>query len=108
MADTVQIAVWNSNGLNYHIGEIPIFIKTNKIDIVLISESHTTEQSVIKIPYYTIYYSHHPDGAARVGSALIMKSQVKHYVVEPYITNKIQSTVIKLESMTRPISIAAV
>jgi hypothetical protein len=29
-------------------------------------------------------------------------------VVEPYITNKIQSKIIKLESMTRPITIAAI
>jgi exonuclease III len=77
--DTIRIAVWNSNGLNNHIGEIPIFLKTNKIDILLISESHTTEQSVIKIPYYTIYYANHPDGTAHAGSALIIKLQLKHY-----------------------------
>jgi exonuclease III len=77
--DTVRIAVWNSNGLNKHIGEIPIFLKANKIDILLISESHTTEQSVIKIPYYTTYYANHPDGTDHAGSALITKSQLKHY-----------------------------
>jgi hypothetical protein len=63
---------------------------------------------VIKIPYYTIYYANHPDGTAHAGLALIIKSQLKHYVVEPYITNKIQSAIIKLESMTRPITIAAI
>jgi exonuclease III len=90
--DKIRIAVWNSNGLNNHIGEIPIFLKTNKIDILLIAESRTTKRSVIKIPYYTIYYANHPDGTAHAGSALIMKSQLKHYVLEPYITNKIQIT----------------
>jgi exonuclease III len=106
--DTVRIAVWNSNGLNSHIGEISIFLKTNKIDILLISESHTIEQSVIKIQYYTIYYAHHPDGTAHVGSALVIKSQLKHHVLEPYITNTIQSIIIKLKSITRPITISAI
>jgi hypothetical protein len=88
--------------------EIPVFLKTNKIDILLISESPTTEQSVIKVPYYTVYYANHPDGAAHAGSALLIKSQLKHCVVEPYITNNIQSTIIKLESMIRPITTAAI
>jgi exonuclease III len=94
--DTIRIAVSNSNGLNNHIGEIPVFLETDKIDILLISESHTTEQSVIKIPYCTIYYANHPDETAHAGSALIIKSQLKHYVLEPYITNKIQSTISKV------------
>jgi hypothetical protein len=99
----------NSNGLNNHIGEIPIFLKINKIYILLISESRTTEQSVMKIPYYTIYYANHSDGTAHASSALIIKSQLKNYVLEPYITNKIQSTIIiKLESMDRPITIATI
>jgi exonuclease III len=80
--DTVRIAVWNSNGLNNHIGEIPIFLKTNKVDILLISESHTIEQSVIKISYYTTCYASHPDGTAHAGSALIIKSQIKRNVVK--------------------------
>jgi predicted glycosyltransferase involved in capsule biosynthesis len=50
--------------------------KNNKIDILLISESHTTEQSINKIQYYTIYYANHPDGTANAGSALIIKSQL--------------------------------
>jgi uncharacterized protein YfaT (DUF1175 family) len=74
--------------------------KTNKKDILLTSESHTIEQGVMKIPDHTTYYVNHPDGTAHAGSALIIKSQLKHYVVEPYITNKIQSTIIKLKSMT--------
>jgi hypothetical protein len=94
--------------LNNHIKEIPVFLKTNNIDILLISESHTTERSVIKVPSYTVYTSIHPDGAAHAGTALLIKSQLKHHAVEPYITNKIQSTIIQLESMTQPITIAAI
>jgi hypothetical protein len=107
--DTVWIAIWNSNGLNNHIGETRIFLKTNKIDSLLISKNHTTQQTVIKkIPYYTIYYLNHPDRTTHTASPLIIKSHLKHYVLEPYITNKIQNTIIKLKSITRPITIAAI
>ena len=94
MAKLLRIATWNSNGLHNHIQEISLFLTTNKIDILLISDSHSTEQTVINIPYYTIYYAHHPDGTAHVGSAIIIKTTLKHFVLEPYITNKIQNTII--------------
>ena len=108
MAKSLRIAAWNSNGLHNHVQEISLFLTTNKIDILLISESHSTEQTVINTPYYTIYYAHHPDGTANAGSAIIIKTTLKHFVLEPYITNKIQSTIIKTTTMPRIITIAAV
>jgi hypothetical protein len=94
--------------LNNRIREIPVFLKTNKIDILEILESRTTEQSVIKVPYCTVYYANYYDGTAHAGSALLIKSQLKHCVVEPYITNKTQRAIIKLEFMIRPIRIAEI
>jgi hypothetical protein len=58
--------------------------------------------------HLTVYDAIHPDRTAQAGSALLMKSQLKHYVVEPHTTNKIQSTIIQLESMNQPIIIAAI
>jgi hypothetical protein len=43
------------------------YISKNKQNILLISEIHSTEQSVIKIPYYTICYANHPDGTPHAG-----------------------------------------
>ena len=71
MTKSLRIAAWNSNGLYNHVQEISLFLSTNKIDILLISESHSTEQTVINIPYYIIYYAHHPDGTAHAGSPII-------------------------------------
>lgn len=108
MATSLRIAAWNANGLSNHVQEITLFLKINKIDILLVSESHATERTVIKIPYYTVYYANHPDGTAHGGSAIIIKSTLKHYVLQPYITNKIQSTTLKLEALSRPMTIAAI
>ena len=50
MATSVRIAAWNANGLKNHVQEIILFLYLNKIDILLISESHITDYTTIKIP----------------------------------------------------------
>jgi len=97
-----------SNKFQNHVQEISLLLTTNKIDILLISESHSTVQTVINIPCYTIYYAHHPDGTAHAGSTIIIKINLKHFVLEPYITNKIQNTIIKIPTVPRIVTIAAI
>jgi hypothetical protein len=70
--------------------------------------NHTTEHTFVKIPHFTIYYANHPDGTAHPGSAIIIKSTLKCYELEPFITNKIQGTITQLEALSRPMVIAAV
>jgi exonuclease III len=108
MAIPLIIAAWKSNGLSNHIPEIKIFLTIHKVDIVLISESHATNRSVIKISKYTVYYANHPDGRAHGGSAIIIKNSLRHYELEPYITEKIQSAKVKIQTPTCSITIAAI
>ena len=82
MTKSLRIATWNSNGLHNHVQEISLFLTTNKTDILLISESHSTEQTVINIPYYTVYYARHPDGTAHAGSAIFIKTTFKRFVLQ--------------------------
>jgi Tfp pilus assembly PilM family ATPase len=67
MAHSLRVAAWNASGMKNHVLEIEHFLHVNKIDILLISESQATQQTVIKIPYYEIYYANHPDGTAHSG-----------------------------------------
>lgn len=108
MATSVRIAAWNANGLKNHINEIILFLNLNKIDVLLISESHSTIHTMIKIPNYSVYYAHHPDGTAHAGSALIIRSALDHYILEPYTTNKIQSTVVQIKAFPWPLNIGAI
>jgi hypothetical protein len=43
-------------------GRNPTISTTNKIDILLISETHFTTKSYFKIPHYNMYCTNHPDG----------------------------------------------
>lgn len=108
MTSSLRIALWNANGIKNHVPEISLFLSVNKIDVLLVSESHATEQTFIKIPYYTVYFANHPDGTAHAGSAVVIKSTIKHHILESHITNKIQATILKLETFSWPLTIAAV
>ena len=42
MAKFLLIAQWNANGLAQHKDEFQLFLQQNKIDILLVSETHFT------------------------------------------------------------------
>jgi hypothetical protein len=65
--------LWNANGLAQHTAEVKTYIQTENVDVMLISETHFTTRSYIKIPNYTIYAAQHPDGTAHGGTAIIIK-----------------------------------
>lgn len=65
-------------GLLQHIHDLEIFLKNEKIDIYLISETHLTKQSFVKIKVYYIFRSDHPVNKPRGGSAAIIKDSLKH------------------------------
>ena len=47
---------------------------------MLISETHFTMKSHIKIHNYTIYDTQHPDGTAHGGTAVIIKNGIRHHL----------------------------
>jgi exonuclease III len=79
MAQALKIGICNANGLIPHVQEIKLFLLHNNIDIMLISETHFTNKSYLKIPNFNIYHTNHPDGAAHAGTAIIIRKNIKHY-----------------------------
>jgi exonuclease III len=64
--------VWNANGLTQRMKDVEVFLNTQKIDILLVSKTHFTEQNYVKIPTYITYAINCLDGKAHAGSAVIM------------------------------------
>ena len=77
MSET-KLAFWNANGLQQHLLELKSFIADKNLDIVLISETHFTEKSYVRILHYKIYHTNHPAGTARGGSAIIVRESISH------------------------------
>jgi exonuclease III len=80
---TLLITAWNSNGISNHIPEITLYLSHNKIDVLLISETHATDRTFIKIPGYDIYLANHPDNHAHAGAAVIIRSALKNSNANP-------------------------
>lgn len=119
MPTLLRIAEWNANDLNKHVQEICLFLKVNKTDILLISESHSTEMlNYIITTIYVIskyvcviriqHYANLRDGTAQAGSAIIIRSILKQHELESYINNKTQGIILQLEALSRPIIMSTI
>jgi hypothetical protein len=62
MAKFLQLALWNASGLTQHTEELKTFISVHNIDVMLISKTHFTEKSYLKLPNYAVYHTNHPAG----------------------------------------------
>jgi len=104
---TIPIAEWNANGLLHHKLELIQFLQDNKIDVLLVSETHCTIRTVLKIPNYSIYHCNHPDGTAHGGAAILIRTALQHYAAPAYQTDKIQAAIIQIKAQPWPFNIAA-
>ena len=73
-AQSLHIALWNSNGILQKLPEVESFLKINNINVLLVTETHLTSKNYIKIAYYDTYHTEHPDGKAHGGTAIIIQS----------------------------------
>jgi hypothetical protein len=85
-----------------------MFIFHHNIDVMLISETHFTEKSYLKLPNYTVHHTHHPAGTARGGTAIIIKSSINHYLQSSYKKDFLQATSVSVEDSDGPLTISAV
>lgn len=108
MIKFLKIAIWNANGLTNHAQEVKAFILIHNIDIMLISETHFTNRSYLRIPNYAIYNTKHPDGTAHGGTAIIIKSSIKHHELNKFKRDYIQATSISIEDWNGPLTVTAI
>src|SRR5204863_1996005 len=104
---TLGIAVWNSNGLLNHYQEIKTVLVHQRIDIMLISETHFTNRRFIRIPDNKVYDTKHPDGTAHGGTAVIIRDSIKHHETNKFQEANLQSTSVIVKELSGPITISA-
>jgi len=80
MATHLNIVLWKANGLARHVDELNTYLRFRDVDIMLISETHFTSKSYIRIPNYTLYDTQHPDGTAHGSTAIIIQNTIKHHL----------------------------
>ena len=67
--------------------EVKSFLKLNKIDILLISETHLTKKHNFSIDGFRFYQTLPPDGKAHGGSAILIKliSNISKALIMPHM-----------------------
>lgn len=108
MNPNIRIVTWNANGLTEKRQEFEVFLSVHKIDVALISETRFTSKSYLNIKNYTVYLTNHPSGNSHGGTAIIIKNNIKHYPLEPYSTEKIQGTSVKIFDNNSEIALSAI
>lgn len=108
MNNFFRICLWNANGLANHCQELQTFVCNNKIDILLISETHFTQHSYFKLPHFSLYNTNYPNNAAHGGSAVLIKNSIKHHELPKLQEDYMQATSIIVEDWTGPLALSAV
>ena len=71
------------------------------------SETHTTKDSFLKMPGYSAYWTNHPSGKARGGSALFVNKKIRHFPTENVNEEYVQTTGITVKQKNKEINIFA-
>lgn len=108
MIDSLRILTWNPNGVLQHKQELELVIQNQRIDVVLISETHFTSRSVFRIPNYNTYITLRPDGKGHGGTAVLVKSTIPHYESTPFQFMNLQATSVKIETLPFSVTVSAV
>jgi len=108
MQVNLNLGIWNANGFSSHVNEISIFIKTNEIDITLISVTHLTSKSYIKVVGYNIIRADHPSGRAHGGTAILIKHGLKFQIMDSIRENAMQAATVKIKCMHADVSVTAI
>jgi exonuclease III len=99
--------LWNANGLVQHAEEVKTYLQNQKVDIMLISETHFTKKSYIKIPDYSIYDTH-PDCTGRGGTIIVIENGFKYHLHGHYNLEHLRATSVTIQDWIHPLTIVAV
>lgn len=105
---SLKIAIWNLDGLSPNKDHVEILLHTHNIDILLVSETHFTASSCVKIKNYQIYGTNHPDGTAHAGSAVIVRTNIRHSEQRQFKKPHIQAATITVEDRNGTFNVTAV
>jgi hypothetical protein len=89
--------------------ELKTFISIHNTDIMLISETHFTQKSYLKLLNYTAYYMNHPTRTARDGTIIIIIINfIKPHQLNSYSQDFLQAISVSVEDSVGFLTISAV
>ncbi|KAL4097143.1 hypothetical protein QTP88_021967 [Uroleucon formosanum] len=108
MSRTLRIITWNTNGLVQRKQELEHLMNKEKIDIVLIPETHFTTWATLKLRGYRIYTTEHPSNRAHGGTEVIIKETIKHYELDKHPQEHLQASSVHIKDGNIDLTISAI
>lgn len=108
MGQDIRIATWNANGIKDKREELEVFLKLQNIDVCLITETHMTKESNLKLKGFKTYQTIHPENQARGGTALVIKENLNHYEEQHLQTMETQLTVVGVKCLNQNLKLGAI
>ena len=105
---SLLILLWNANGLRPHLNELLTLLHDRRVDICLLSETHLTSRSPLRVQGYVSHRTDHPDDSAHGGTAILVRQQLSHHLLPPTCTESLQSTSVSVNTFPFPLSVSAV
>jgi exonuclease III len=107
-SNVIKVLLWNTNGIKQNEAEFLNLLQEKHIDLALILETHCKPCSKLFFLGYMVYRTDQPNKTAHAGSAIIISSKIKHYLLPTNQTPTIQATNIQLTLNHIPIKISSV
>lgn len=104
----IKLSTWNVNGALSSAHEIEYLIRTNNIDVLLLSEPHMTGEKPLNIPGYVVYITPHPNGKSQGGAAVLINKKIRHFERSSYSTPHLQATTVTVQDKFSSLDISAV
>jgi hypothetical protein len=98
---------WNSTGLLQHKDSLLVTLIEQKIVLCLISETHFTRESYLKLRGYDVYHAINPSNCAKGGNAVVIKTDILHYEDVRIDTKEFQVTSVKIKTTSGVLTVAA-
>lgn len=104
----MRIATWNVNGLAARKHELELMIKSNKLDILLLSETHLTDSNSFNLNGFSCYVTNHPDMTGHAGTAVIIKNSIQHHELPEFRRDYLQATSISIDDWQGPLILSSI
>lgn len=104
---SLDILIWNANGLTNYRNELILTLNEKRIDLALISETYFTTNTKFSILGYNIITSNHPDNTSHAGAAIIIKSSLLYTTFPRIQENYLLAAILSIKLNHIPITIAA-
>uniref|UniRef100_A0A1Y1K0C8 Reverse transcriptase domain-containing protein n=1 Tax=Photinus pyralis TaxID=7054 RepID=A0A1Y1K0C8_PHOPY len=95
--NNLLITNYNADGITRQRSSIIVFLSQHNVDIICVSETHLTNEQILKIPGYNIYRNDRQSNTASGGVAIIYKKNITAHQLDLPKTNTIETVAIQVE-----------